>query len=88
MTPRLIDAVAALLRVMPRNPLAIEVSEALRDAVANRSNADANGLSNADAPANKSNAKPTRAPNGTFDRTAYQRDLMRKRRASAREAKV
>jgi hypothetical protein len=26
-----------------------------------------------------------RAPNGTFDRTTYQRELMRKRRAAAKE---
>ena len=31
--------------------------------------------------------KAKRAPKGTFDRAAYQRELMRKRRAAAREAK-
>lgn len=31
-----------------------------------------------------SEAKPKRAPRGTFDRKAYQRELMRKRRSSER----
>jgi hypothetical protein len=33
------------------------------------------------------NSKPKRAPRGTFDRTAYQRELMRKRRAAKKEQK-
>lgn len=31
--------------------------------------------------------RKTRAPNGTFDRTAYQRELMRKRRAAQKKIK-
>jgi hypothetical protein len=34
--------------------------------------------------AQKKIAKKTRAPNGTFDRTAYQREYMRKQRAKAK----
>ena len=34
-----------------------------------------------------SKPKRKRAPNGTFDRTAYQRELMRKRRAAEKELK-
>jgi hypothetical protein len=35
--------------------------------------------------AHEAEAKRTRAPNGTFDRRAYQRDLMRKRRKAEKE---
>lgn len=66
----LIAAVGKLLREQPRNPTAIEVSEALKAALEQQSNSV--------------RQQANKAP---FDKKAYQRDLMRKRRAEEKRKK-
>lgn len=74
-----IAAVAKLVREMPRNPLVIDVERTLKADLDARyalalSNAQSNQLD-----ATKANKQP-------FDKKAYQRDLMRKRRAAKKAA--
>lgn len=83
MTPRLISAIAALARAMPRNPLVLEVLEAQRVAstVSPNTALEANA---ANTLANPMVPTVANAANAPRDRRAYQRELMRKRRAAAR----
>lgn len=69
-------AVDALRRAMPRNTLVLDVCDRLEARI------------KAKPVANHANAAPANSANGTKpkrDRRAYQRELMRKRRAAAKQ---